>query len=108
MVRTRKTKSEIAAYYREYRKNASAEKKLLWSQQSQVRYLRMKNKAIAMKAKIARSERNRRDYQKRCAKREIPTTPNSKIKLLNSILDTASPSTVKKFAEVGVYSSRER
>ena len=108
MVRTRKTKSEIAAYYREYRKNASAEKKLLWSQQSQVRYLRMKNKAIAMKAKIARSERNRRDYQKRCAKREIPTTPNSKIKLLNSILDTASPSTAEKFAEVGLYSSRER
>ena len=64
--RDRKIQSEQAAYYQEYRKNVSAEQKLLWSRQSQVRQLHVKNKSIARKATVAKSKNsNRRGDQKR-------------------------------------------
>ena len=109
MTSTRKTSKSRALYYRQYRKNASEEQKRKWARQAKVRYERAKIRARALRKKIEKSKRNRRDYLRRCDQQaKVPSTPNSKLKLLNHLLDSASPATAQKFAEHGLYGSRER
>ena len=109
MTSTRKTSKSRALYYRQYRKNATEEQKRKWARQAKVRYERAKIRARALRKKIEKSKRNRRDYLRRCDQQaKVPSTPNSKLKLLNHLLDSASPATAQKFAEHGLYGSRER
>ena len=103
MTSTRKQKEKDAARMKLFRANASAEQKKIWSQQAmERRKRRQKKQKIQVK--------NRRQYLRRCQNNatNIPSTPNSKIQLITSIIESATPTTAEKLSEVKLFKLRDR
>ena len=103
MTSTRKQKEKDAARMKLFRANASAEQKKIWSQQAmERRKRRQKKQKIQVK--------NRRQYLRRCQNNatNIPSTPNSKIQLITSIIESATPTTAEKLSEAKLFKLCDR
>lgn len=100
-----------AAYHRRYRAKATAEKKDVWKRQRRERRMRQKQREVDNKVRQKRSDYNREYYLKRKAQQSafsIPATPKSKVKLVESIIENATPSTTAELNSKLLSNSAER
>ena len=123
MVKTRQQKEARAEYMRSYRAKASDEKNAEWKRQRNERRkkqaereaaeketllaeeVRLKNEQLRTK----KSEYNRRAYIKSKEKKLVmPTTPSSKVKLIDSIISSATPSTSAVMLDHNLDTSNNR